>query len=148
MMKTTPVSTPISTDTANHGTGWEAAGRQIAPMLGSYSAAVITGTDALAAAHVAIGIGLAEAEHRRVAIGDLVGEIEPIQALVTSDDPHGISDSFAFGVSLNKIAQPIDTTGNLFIMPSGTGSVADPEIFRNARCCCWLPPLMQWDSRN
>ncbi len=133
MMKTTPVSTPISTDTANHGTGWEAAGRQIAPMLGSYSAAVITGTDALAAAHVAIGIGLAEAEHRRVAIGDLVGEIEPIQALVTSDDPHGISDSFAFGVSLNKIAQPIDTTGNLFIMPSGTGSVADPEIFRNAR---------------
>ena len=133
MMKTTPVSTPISTDTANHGTGWEAAGRQIAPMLGSYSAAVITGTDALAAAHVAIGIGLAEAEHRRVAIGDLVGEIEPIQALVTSDDPHGISDSFTFGVSLNKIAQPIDTTGNLFIMPSGTGSVADPEIFRNAR---------------
>lgn len=133
MMKTTPVSTPISTDTGNHGTGWEAAGRQIAPMLGSYSAAVITGADALAAAHVAIGIGLAEAEHRRVAIGDLVGEIEPIQALVATDDPHGISDSFTFGVSLNKIAQPIDTTGNLFIMPSGTGSVADPEIFRNSR---------------
>ena len=102
-------------------------------MLGSFSAAVVTGTDALAAAHVAIGIGLAEAEHRRVAIGDLVGEIEPIQALVTTDDPHGISDSFTFGVSLNKIAQPIDTTGNLFIMPSGTGSVADPEIFKNSR---------------
>lgn len=133
MTKTTPVSTPISTETGNHGTGWEAAGRQIAPMLGSFSAAVVTGTDALAAAHVAIGIGLAEAEHRRIAIGDLVGEIEPIQALVTSDDPHGISDSFTFGVSLNKIAQPIDTTGNLFIMPSGTGSVADPEIFRNSR---------------
>jgi cell division septation protein DedD len=133
MIKTTPVSTPVTTDTGNHGTGWEAAGRQIAPMLGSYSAAVITGTDALAAAHVAIGIGLAEAEHRRIAIGDLVGEIEPIQALVTSDDPHGISDSFTFGVSLNKIAQTIDTTGNLFIMPSGTGSVADAEIFRNSR---------------
>jgi hypothetical protein len=133
MIKTTPVSTPVSTDTGTHGTGWEAAGRQIAPMLGSFSAAVITGTDALAAAHVAIGIGLAEAEHRRIAIGDLVGEIEPIQALVTSDDPHGISDSFTFGVSLNKIAQPIDTTGNLFIMPSGTGSVADPEIYRNSR---------------
>ena len=133
MMKTTPVSMPLSTDTGSHGTGWEAAGRQIAPMLGSYSAAVVTGTDALAAAHVAIGIGLAEAEHRRVAIGDLVGEIEPIQALVTSDDPHGISDSFTYGVSLNRIAQPIDTTGNLFIMPSGTGSVADPAIFRNTR---------------
>ncbi len=133
MIRTTPVSTPASTDTANHGTGWEIAGRQIAPMLGSYSAAVVTGSDSLAAAHVAIGIGLAEAEHRRVAIGDLVGEVEPIQALVASDDPHGISDSFTFGVSLNKIAQPIDTTGNLFIMPSGTGSVSDPEIFRNTR---------------
>jgi len=133
MTKTTPEPAPISSDTANYGTGWEAAGRQIAPMLGSYSAAVITGTDALAAAHVAIGIGLAEAEHRRIAIGDLVGEIEPIQALVTTDDPHGISDSFTFGVSLNKIAQPIDTTGNLFIMPSGTGGVSDPEIYRNSR---------------
>ena len=133
MIKTTPVSTPVSTDTGNHGTGWETAGRKIAPMLGSFSAAVITGADTLAAAHVAIGIGLAEAEHRRVAIGDLVGEIEPIQSLVSSDDPHGISDSFTFGVSLNKIAQPIDTTGNLFIMPSGTGSVADGEIFRNSR---------------
>ena len=133
MIRTTPVSAPVSTDTGTHGTGWEAAGRKIAPMLGSYSAAIITGADALAAAHVAIGIGLAEAEHRRVAIGDLVGEIEPIQALVSSDDPHGISDSFTFGVSLNKIAQPIDTTGNLFIMPSGTGSVADAKIFRNAR---------------
>jgi hypothetical protein len=102
-------------------------------MLGSYSAAVVTGGDPLAAANVAIGIGLAEAEHRRVAIGDLVGEIEPIQSLVTGGDPHGISDSFIYGVSLNKIAQSIDTTGNLFVMPSGTGSVADPEIFRNSR---------------
>lgn len=102
-------------------------------MLGSYSAAVITSSDVLAAAQVAIGIGLAEAEHRRVAIADLVGEVEPIQSLVTSDDPHGISDSFTYGVSLNKIAQPIDTTGNLFVMPSGTGSVVDPAIFANSR---------------
>ncbi len=113
--------------------GWERAGRKIAPMLGSYSAAVVTSSDVLAAAHVAIGIGLAEAEHRRVAIADLVGEVEPIQSLVTSDDPHGISDSFTYGVSLNKIAQPIDTTGNLFVMPSGTGSIADPAIFANSR---------------
>jgi hypothetical protein len=102
-------------------------------MLGSYSAAVVTSSDELAAAHVAIGIGLAEAEHRRVAIGDLVGEVDPIQSLVNSDDPHGISDSFSYGVSLNKIAQPVDVTGNLFVMPSGTGTVADPDIFRNGR---------------
>ena len=114
--------------------GWEAAARRIAPMLGSYSAAVVTSSDVLAAAHAALGIGLAEAEHRRVAIGDLVGDLEPIQTLVPSeDDPHGISDSFTYGVSLNKIARAIDTTGNLFVMPSGTGSVGDPAIFRNSR---------------
>ncbi len=115
------------------GSLWEAAGRKIAPMLGSFSAAIITSSEELAAAYVAIGIGLSEAEHRRVAIADLVGEVEPIQSLVSSEDPHGISDSFTYGVSLNKIAQPIDTTGNLFVMPSGTGSVLDPEIFRNTR---------------
>ena len=119
---------------ADVAAGWEAAARRIAPMLGSYSAAVVTSSDVLAAAHAALGIGLAEAEHRRVAIGDLVGDLEPIQTLVPSeDDPHGISDSFTYGVSLNKIARPIDTTGNLFVMPSGTGSVADPAIFRNSR---------------
>lgn len=114
--------------------GWEAAARRIAPMLGSYSAAVVTSSDVLAAAHAALGIGLAEAEHRRVAIGDLVGELEPIQSLIPpEEDPHGISDSFTYGVSLNKIARPIDTTGNLFVMPSGTGSVRDAAIFRNSR---------------
>lgn len=113
--------------------GWEAAGRKIAPMLGSYSTAVITSSDELAAAHVALGIGFAEAERRRVAIGDLVGEVEPLQSLVTSDDPHGISDSFTYGVSLNRIAQPIDASGNLFIMPSGTGSVRDASMLANTR---------------
>lgn len=122
---------PEYTDTA--AAGWEAAGRRIAPMLGSYSSAVVTSADELAAAYVALGIGRSESERRRVAIADLVGEVEPLQRLVASDDPHGISDSFTYGVSLNKIAQPIDATGNLFVMPSGTGSVTDPEIFRNTR---------------
>jgi len=129
-----PKSQEGGTNPAEIAAGWEAAARRIAPMLGSYSAAVVTSSDVLAAAHAALGIGLAEAEHRRVAIGDLVGDLEPIQSLVPPDvDPHGISDSFTYGVSLNKIARPIDTTGNLFVMPSGTGSVRDPAIFRNSR---------------
>lgn len=112
---------------------WEDAGRSVAPELQGYSAVVITASDPVAAAHVALGIGTIEAERRRVAIGDLVGELQPLQALVTGDDPHGISDSFSYGVSLNKIARQVGDTGNLFVMPSGTGSVTDPEIFRNGR---------------
>ena len=127
----TPVSIPDRP--AMNPAGWEAAGRQIAPMLGSYSAAVVTSSNEVAAAHVAIGIGRVESEHRRVAIGDLVGEVSALQSLVPGDDPHGISDSFAYGISLNKIARQVQGSDNLFIMPSGTGTVADPEIYRNAR---------------
>lgn len=133
--RTTKLQTPVSIPESSMGSpdGWEAAGRQIAPMLGSYSAAVVAASDESAAAHVALGIGQIESAHRRVVIGDLVGEVAALQSLVQTDDPHGISDSFAYGISLNKIGQPIQGHSNLFIMPSGTGSVSDPEIYRNAR---------------
>jgi hypothetical protein len=112
---------------------WEDAGRQIAPLLGSYVAVVVTSSDPLAAAHVALGIGRAEAEHRRVVIGDLVGDLPPLRSLVKEEDPHGITDSFLYGVSLNKIDYAVDGTDNLYVMPSGTDPVIDAEIFRSAR---------------
>jgi hypothetical protein len=68
-----------------------------------------------------------------VAVADLVGEAPPLQRLVTGDDPHGISDSFLYGVSLNKIAQPVNESGNVFIMPSGTEAVAHDSVYANDR---------------
>jgi hypothetical protein len=112
---------------------WEDAGRQIASLLGSYVAVVVTSSDPLAAAHVALGIGRAEAQHRRVVIGDLVGDLPPLRSLVSEEDPHGITDSFLYGVSLNKIGYAVDGTDNLYVMPSGTDPVIDAEIFRSAR---------------
>ncbi|MEP6778643.1 MAG: hypothetical protein ABJC26_02045 [Gemmatimonadaceae bacterium] len=70
---------------------------------------------------------------RRVAIADLVGEVPPLQSLVTGDDAHGISDSFLYGVSLNKIARPLEGSANVFLMPSGTESVATEAVYRNER---------------
>lgn len=61
---------------------WEDAGRQIASLLGSYSAVVVTSSDSVAAAHVALGIARAEATHRRVVVGDLVGDIPSLRSLV------------------------------------------------------------------
>lgn len=49
------------------------------------------------------------------------------------DELHGITDSFLYGASLNRIAQPVDESGNLFVMPSGTEPVADEEIYRSDR---------------
>lgn len=112
---------------------WEDAGRQIAPLLGSYSAVVVTSSDPFAAAYVALGIAKAEAKHRRAVVGDLVGDIPPLRDLVTQEDAHGITDSFVYGVSLNKIGYEVAGQPDLYIMPSGTDPDVGEEVFRSGR---------------
>jgi hypothetical protein len=112
---------------------WEDAGRQIASLFGSYSAVVVTSSDPAAAAHVALGIARAEATHRRVVVGDLAGDIPSLRSLVKDEDPHGITDSFLYGVSLNKIGYGVEGTENLYVMPSGTDPHIDEEILRSPR---------------
>jgi hypothetical protein len=119
--------------TGGRPVAWEDAGRQIAPLLGSYSAVTVTSSDPLAAAHVALGIALAESTHRRVVVGDLVGDVSPLRSLVKDEDPHGISDSFLYGLSLSKIGYEVEGSPNLYIMPSGTDPTIGDEIFRSAR---------------
>jgi hypothetical protein len=112
---------------------WEDAGRQIAPILGSYSAVVVTSSDPLAAAHVALGLARAEATRRRVVLGDLVGDLAPLVSLLSDDDPHGISDTILYGVSINKVARAVKDVDNLFIAPSGSEQVVSGEVFASGR---------------
>jgi len=112
---------------------WEDAGRQIASLLGSYSAVVVTSSDTIAAAHVALGIARSEAAHRRVVVGDLVGDIPPLRSLIKDEDPHGVTDSFLYGVSFTKIGYPVEGAENLYVMPSGTDPQIDEEILRSPR---------------
>ncbi|MEX2109866.1 MAG: hypothetical protein WD802_04625 [Gemmatimonadaceae bacterium] len=85
------------------------------------------------AAHVALGIASAEASRRRVVVGDLVGDLAPLASLITDDDPHGISDSILYGVSITRIGRPVAGTENLFVMPSGTEQVMSEDIFASGR---------------
>jgi hypothetical protein len=112
---------------------WEDAGRQIAPLLGSYSAIAVVSSDPFAAAYVALGLARAEAKHRRTVVGDLVGDVPPLRDLVSQEDAHGITDSFVYGVSLNRIGYAVPGTPNLFIMPSGTDPDVDEDVFRSAK---------------
>ena len=112
---------------------WEVQGRNAASLLDSVNSVVIAGPDPVAAASFALGIARVHGSSRRVAIADLVGEVAPLQALISGDDGHGISDSFLYGVSLNKIARPLEGSGNVFLMPSGTESVANETVYRNDR---------------
>jgi hypothetical protein len=112
---------------------WEAAGTRVAGALDDASAVVVLGHDPIATASVALGIGRAQAARRRVAVGDLIGDVAPLRGLVTDDDPHGLTDAFLYGVSLNKIARQIDTAGNLHILPSGSEPVAQEEMLHSDR---------------
>lgn len=114
-------------------TDWEEEGRQLGPTIDPYHAVVVVGADPIATAQVALGIGRVQGERRRVAIADLLGEAPPLQSLVHADDPHGIVDSFMYGVSLNRIAYPVDGAGELFVMPSGTEPIDYEDLFVNPR---------------
>ena len=112
---------------------WSEEGRRIGVTLDAFHAIVVVGTDPVATAETALGIARVQAVHRRVALGDLLGEAPPIQALVRGDDPHGLVDSFVYGVSLSKIAQQVPESGELFVMPTGTGPVDYEDLFGSDR---------------
>jgi hypothetical protein len=112
---------------------WEVAGRELGERLGEYNAIVVAGIDPVVTGRVAIGLARAQSGLRRVAVGDLFPESPPIQQLVTTDDPHGIVDSFLYGVSLTKIACQVPGAGQLFVMPSGTEPPDYDEILPNPR---------------
>ena len=115
------------------GFDWETAARNLGESLDEYCAIVVVGVDPVATGRVAIGIGRAQAARRRVAVGDLFAESPPIQELVHSEDPHGIVDSFLYGVSLSRIAHEVPDAGQLFVMPSGTEPPDYDEILPNPR---------------
>lgn len=123
-MRNTPTALPNQ---------WEHEGQRLSPLLDQVFATVIASTDVHHAASVAIGIARAQGANRRVAIADLVGECPALEALKHDDDPHGISDSFLYGVSLNKIAKQVNDSGSVFLMPSGTEAVAHETVYGNDR---------------
>lgn len=115
------------------GFDWEVEGIRLGASLDQHHAILVLGTDDAATAKVAIGIGRAQAGRRRVAIGDLLGESPALQALVDGDDPHGITDSFTYGVSLNRIAREVASVPGLYVMQTGTEPVDAAAVFPNQR---------------
>ena len=112
---------------------WVEEGRRVGATLDAHHVIVVVGGDASAVAEVALGIGRSQSGHRRVAVGDLLGEAPPLQALVADQDAHGLVDSFLYGVSLNRIAYPVGNDGELFVMPSGTSPIDYEELFVHPR---------------
>lgn len=115
------------------GFDWDGAGHELGASLDGYHAVVVIGADPVVTGRVAVAAARVQAAKRRVAVGDLFAESPPIQDLVDAEDPHGLVDSFTYGVSLSKIAHPVRDAGELFVMPSGTEPPVYDEIFPNPR---------------
>lgn len=116
-----------------HFSDWEHEGELAAPELDSCACALVLGPDAVASAEAALGIARVQARRRRVAVGDAVGELAPIESLLPSESPYGMMDSFLYGVSIAKIAHPVDPARNLFVLPSGVGPIDHQAILRSDR---------------
>ncbi|HEX5409519.1 MAG TPA: hypothetical protein VFW89_07110 [Gemmatimonadaceae bacterium] len=116
-----------------HFSDWEHEGELVASDLDSCACALVLGPDAVASAEAALGIARVQARRRRVAVGDVVGELAPIESLLPSESPYGMMDSFLYGVSIAKIAHPVDPARNLFILPSGVGPIDHEAILRSDR---------------
>ena len=112
--------------------GWEEQGRRAARTLDDVSAALVVADDTDAAGWVALGIARVQGLYRRVAVGDLAGEAGPL-CLPGDEDPHGLSDCFLYGVSINRIARPLPGARNVFVMPCGSEGAAPEEVLRHER---------------
>ena len=112
---------------------WTERGRELGANLNALHTIVVLGSDPIATAEVALGIARWQAKRRRVAVGDLLGDAAPLVSLVAEENPHGLVDSFLFGVSLNRIAYQVPDAGELFIMPSGTAPIDYDELLPNPR---------------
>src|SRR5919201_3714462 len=102
---------------------WETEGRRLGAALDHLHAIVVVGHDEAATAKVALGVGRTQAVRRRVVVGDLLGEAAPIQELLQNEDPHGLYDSFEYGISLGKGTHEVHGGGRLAVVPSGTAPI-------------------------
>jgi hypothetical protein len=91
---------------------------------------LVVGSDPTAAFAVAFAIARAQADGRRVAIGDLVGGLEP---LTPDADAPGLVECFRDGIPVSDIARPLTDDGDVFALPSGVGPVAERWVFESAR---------------
>ena len=111
-------------------TVWADEGQRVAPALADVAAAIVTGRSGEVAAAVALGIARACSGERRVAVADLVGGISSLSPL---DDQPGLLECLRDGTPVSDIGQPLLDAPNVYILPSGRGTIAERWVFESAR---------------
>jgi hypothetical protein len=96
-------------------------------LLDGVSAVAILGEDATATAAVAMGVARVQAMHRRVFVGDLLGDASPLARENPMTDL-GLSDMMRYGVSLGKVAMADPASPNLFTVAGGAETPLAEDI--------------------
>lgn len=99
---------------------WLADGRALGDSLRRFSFIAVAGGDRQATAEVALGIAEAQSAHRRVVLGDLLGDAERYAAMRDEDDAHGIVEALDFGISLSRVTRPVAGNARLHFAPTGS----------------------------
>lgn len=123
---------------------WTLGGQEAAVVLRRHTAVVIAAPDGRQAAHVALGIAEASARLRHVLIADLCGT--PTLESLADNDPHGVSDAFDFGLSLERLARPNPTMENVTFMRVGTNPNLGALVFRSRRWRALSEKLLERDA--
>ncbi len=124
----------MASDVSPARSRWDEATREVASLLDDRTCVVLVGERDDDAARVALALGRAHVRRRPVAIVDAVGELAPLQTVLPRDaGPHGVIDHFESGVSLRKIAKPVNRDGTLFVVPSGAGPFEYGKLLRRER---------------
>ncbi len=100
----------------------------VASHIAREAAVIVTGKDVGHAATLAVSVARAAAGTRRVALGDLAGDLAPVYALSGGEDAVGLAECFRDGLSLNDIARPVSDHPNLFVLPAGHGVRTEPSL--------------------
>jgi hypothetical protein len=105
----------------------------------------VVGSEPVSTGAAALDLARAEARHRRVMIVDLIGDAPPLRAVVATDDPHGVSDAFAYGVSFGVITRHTTVHPNVSIIPSGTEAIPFATVLPSGR---WTQLIDQVRARG
>ncbi|MBK7906249.1 MAG: hypothetical protein IPJ78_06775 [Gemmatimonadetes bacterium] len=127
---------------------WAAEGARAAPALAEVAAALVIGSDPQVAALVARAMAGAQPRDRRVAIGDLVGDLRalvpPTDLVIRiadaepppapEDGPRpGLLQCFRDGLSVTSIARPLTEDGRIFVLPAGGALAQDRLLMESPR---------------
>jgi hypothetical protein len=92
----------------------------------------VVGGDPTVTAQAALGLARTRAVTHRVTLVDLTGGAPPLAAVVPTDDPHGVSDCFTYGISFGAVTR-WTSERNVYVIRSGTEPLSYESVLPHPR---------------